>query len=463
MPPPPALSNPWIARFSVLFGSFLGLSLLKFGNPAIFNDLVGRPQGIAEILFNPWPITWAYGLLAIVALTGALARLTQSSHPSRTVLHTLRNDPAQRILCAFLLGWLSWQLVATVASSNSKLSLPTVIYFFSCAICFAFGRWILGCARSIRPFWIPLAAGFGFVLWLGLEQHFGGLDATRKHFYSQPDWQQYPPDFIKRIESNRIFSTLFYPNTLAGAIILLFPAASIGLWAWSARWPRLVRLSITGFWLFAGLGCLFWTGSKAGWLISLAVSAAWLFLQPISRSLKLAIAILLITGGLAGFFVKFAPYFKKGATSVSARFHYWTAAVKTTQANPITGTGPGTFGAAYARIKPPEAEMAKMVHNDYLEQASDSGLPGAFFYSAFIAGVLVHLFRRRNRAASFLFIPTWLGLFGWSLHAAVEFPLYIPALAWSAFTLFGLLLAQVAPETLGRHSSTTPLPSPSEP
>jgi len=39
-----------------------------------------------------------------------------------------------------------------------------------------------------------------------------------------------------------------------------------------------------------------------------------------------------------------------------------------------------------------------------------------------------------------LHFATWLGLLGWSLQSLMEFGLYIPALAWPAFTLIGLLL-----------------------
>src|SRR4029077_17807973 len=89
------------------------------------------------------------------------------------------------------------------------------------------------------------------------------------------------------------------------------------------------------------------------------------------------------------FFVRYASFFKKGATSVSARFDYWRAAVQTVKARPLFGTGPGTFAIPYLQIKRPESEPTRMVHNDCLEQASDSGLPGFFAYSVFIIAALI--------------------------------------------------------------------------
>jgi O-antigen ligase len=139
--------------------------------------------------------------------------------------------------------------------------------------------------------------------------------------------------------------------------------------------------------------------------------------------------------------LKYRAFFQKGATSVVARFDYWGAAVKTTAASPIFGTGPGTFFVAYQRLKRPESEPARLVHNDYLEQASDSGLPGAVLYAVFIVGVLWKS-RPAWEGGDWEAFAIWLGLLGWALQGFFEFGLYIPALAWPAFTFMGWLLSQ---------------------
>jgi O-antigen ligase len=159
-------------------------------------------------------------------------------------------------------------------------------------------------------------------------------------------------------------------------------------------------------------------------------------------------AVLLV--GLAGFFWRHAGFFQKGATSVSARFDYWRAAAQTVNHKPVFGTGPGTFAIAYQKIKRPESEMARLVHNDYLEQASDSGVPGLLTYAVFIVAALAWSFPRAGRtptAASddWQTFSVWLGVLGWSLQSIVEFGLYIPALAWPAFTFLGWLLGRKRP------------------
>jgi O-antigen ligase len=96
--------------------------------------------------------------------------------------------------------------------------------------------------------------------------------------------------------------------------------------------------------------------------------------------------------------------------------------------------------------------MAWLVHNDYLEQASDSGLAGLVAYALFIAGALGRSFPRPGKAPTaqrddWLTFAVWLGVLGWSLQSFIEFGLYIPALAWPAFTFLGWLL--------GRQQRTT--------
>ena len=86
--------------------------------------------------------------------------------------------------------------------------------------------------------------------------------------------------------------------------------------------------------------------------------------------------------------------------------------------------------------------MARLAHNDYLEQFSDSGIPGGIFYGAWIVLALATVGRRvwktGNQQSSF---AIFIGLLGWFVQGIGEFSLYIPALAWTAFTLLGCLLA----------------------
>ena len=89
------------------------------------------------------------------------------------------------------------------------------------------------------------------------------------------------------------------------------------------------------------------------------------------------------------FSLKFKNYFEQGATSLSARWTYWEAGWKSSMNHPLLGSGPGTFVRVFSRSKPEDAEMARLAHNDYLQQASDSGWIAALLYLAWIVWPLI--------------------------------------------------------------------------
>jgi O-antigen ligase len=83
--------------------------------------------------------------------------------------------------------------------------------------------------------------------------------------------------------------------------------------------------------------------------------------------------------------------------------------------------------------------MARLVHNDYLEQFSDSGIAGGVFYAAWIILSLATIRRRVWWSSDPMTFALFAGLLGWFVQGLGEFSLYVPALAWTAFTLLGVL------------------------
>lgn len=250
------------------------------------------------------------------------------------------------------------------------------------------------------------------------------------------------PAILAKFSKGRVNGTLVYPNALAGAVLLLFPISLVLAFDSTKRLRPIVRALVIALTLFLGVAGFFWTGSKLGWLIAIAVGGVGLFrLKWAARFKWMALAIVLLVG-LAIFAVRFHNYFAAGATSVGARFDYWRAAMQTTCEHPLLGTGPGTFQRPYAQLKSPDAEMARLTHNDYLEQFSDSGIAGGIFYGTWIVLSIItigrHIWNLRDATNFAIFI----GLLGWFVQQIGEFGLYVPALAWTAFTLLGCLLGR---------------------
>jgi hypothetical protein len=437
----------WSTIFAVTVGVWLGLALIKFGNPIILDHLVHDDTVLSRItpltlesdpdpsgtggstwldqLTAPWPYAWGFWIVCLLGMASV-----GMGRPRGKV---------SWLLPGAVLAWFLWQCIAAADSVDGALSRITLLHFGTCVACFLMGYFVLSRCRNHILTWAGLSIGMLIVFWVAFQQHYGGLDAIRRLVYEQsPDLTQLPPEYLKRLSSGRVFGTLVYPNALAGVILMLLPPCLSFLWIVTSRIPRVVRGVILGLYSYTGCACLVWSGSKAGWIIAMILAIVVLLHMPLGRQTKVLLVSSLLVGGLLAFGFRYAGYFQRGATSASARMDYWRAAVRIALAHPLTGTGPGTYSKAYQAVKSSQSEMTRLTHNDYLQQAADSGWPGFITYSAFITTGAVQLYRKRRRMDRHWH---WvgLGILGWSLHSLVEFGLYIPAIAWTAFVSFGWL------------------------
>ena len=477
--------------FLILTGVWLFTALFLFGNPVILDYLhpikeqknpvlSAMLQGEQNIGLSPKEnYQLVLATLGLVCVLG-FSRLTKPK---------LRlPDGLPKWLAWLPLAWFGWQVLSLLQDADQAMSIATVIHFASCLAAFYLGLLVLARMRLAKlALW---GAALGLILNLvnACQEQFGGLELTRNSIIERlvtpsvlENWLEFryttldhpekspsqpgdegktipaeiekqiaalppetaakvrelPLELVKRMYSTRLYGRMFYPNALAGVILLLLPV-SLALLLGQGRW-LVPRYAIALGLATVGLACLYWSGSKAGWLIALVLLGAWFLHLPLSRKLKLCLASAAMVLGLAGFALKYGDYFDRGATSVGARFGYWQAAVQTAMEEPLLGTGPGTFQLAYKRHRPPDAEPTRLAHNDYLQQASDSGWPGFALYAAFIGGAAWVLARRRLDDP--LLLAVRLGLLAWLLQGFVEFGLYIPALAWPAWLMLGWLLA----------------------
>ena len=454
--------------FLILTGVWLSTALYLFGNPVIL-DYLHPPKSVILGGESPSNVLPYLGILAVLGLACVLgfSRLTKPK---------LRLPAGVPKWLAWLpAAWLGWQLLSFLQTENQAMSQATVIHFASCLAAFYLGLFVLGRMRQAKLALWGAALGLMLNLDDARIEKFGGLEQTRNNIIEQiesgkldpatlpakardegktipPEIEkqiatlppgtaakvrQLPIELVKRMYSTRLYGRMFYPNALAGLILLLLPV-SLALLLGQGRW-RMPRAALALGLGALGLACLYWSGSKAGWLIALALFGAWFLHFPLPVKLKISLVGVAMVIGLFGFAVKYADYFDRGATSVGARFGYWRAAAQTAIEEPLLGTGPGTFQIAYKRHRVPGAEPTRLTHNDYLQQASDSGWPGFALYAAFIGGAAWVLARRR--LGDPLMVAARLGLLAWLLQGFVEFGLYIPALAWPAWLMLGWLLA----------------------
>jgi hypothetical protein len=433
--PPQPQGQRALLAFALAAGLFFFLVIIKFGDPVIMDYNSKAPPSVTDGIFESWPSRWGPWLMLPLVAVGLLT------------------SPWKRLQGGWLVVapalWLVWELLASSRTVSSTLTSVTLEHFFFAVALFYLGRFALNRASPTWPIWTGMGLALCWIIRAGFEQHFGGLEATRKMIVSGQLIPDLPPEvlrdpeFLRRIARDRIFSTFWNANALAGALLLLLPLSLVFLWRLTPK----VRLSIrVGFVVIlggCGLACLYWTGSKAGWLVAMVTGLLALYHGPLPLKWKRCLIGGLLIAGAVGFGVKYASFFQKERNSVGARFAYWRAARTITMAHPLFGTGPGTFQIPFQRIKQPDDEMSRLVHNDYLEQGSDSGIMGLILYTGMIISFFYHLYRYslRETPLNWLHFAVLLGLIGVCLQSLVDCHLYVPALAWPMFFLFGWMLS----------------------
>ncbi len=457
--------------YVLLLGCFLGLAWVKFGNPVVLEASLDAPGTFEEFWEWPWPLRWAFAGFLPLAVAGFLL-----TRPASLLLET-RAGFSRGWLLGLPLAWLGWQFLAGQGSVDDGLTRLVLIHFTATVAAFFLGYFLLREPLQRRWLWPGLLAALVYCLVRAMNQYVVEFprDLAQYQENDRTGWTnatpanltelrrmnlviltngmpQANPIILRKLEKRRVFGTLVYPNALASGLLLLFPAALVLAWTRTGNLRPPLRKMVFGLTLTLGVACFFLTGSKAGWLVALVVTGMALIGRLTNpRQRWLAVSTVAVVG-LGLFFIRHAGYFQHGATSASARLDYWRAAWHTAGQHPVFGTGPGTFQRPYAAFKSADQEMARLVHNDYLEQASDAGWPAAVLYTGWVGLLLWTLGRRWARrrpaatsptaAADPLNFAIWLGLFGWFLQSSAEFSLYIPALAWPTFLLAGSLLGE---------------------
>ena len=326
------------------------LAPLKFGTPVVVPATL-PPQSGWEWVFFSWP-----NQLLPLLVCGLVLWLTldSSRRPGRV-------DGLFILPGLFLLT----QLVAAPSSICRQKTTDTLLHFMVCVVVFYAAA---GAVRDRRTLaWVSggMALAAGLVVLAALNQHFGGLEATRAYAAGE----NISPEMQLRLISNRVFGTLVHPNALAGFLVVVF--APVMLWCWRGpvrRWLQWVLVLGSG-WLL--VFCLALTGSRGGF-IAFAVMIVVGLLVVVRRVwwLLAALAVIAIVFGVA----HQAGLIRHGLSSASARGDYWRGAVAIALDHPWLGTGPGTFGSIYPKYKTATTEEAQLVHNSYLEMWSDSGV-----------------------------------------------------------------------------------------
>jgi O-antigen ligase len=135
-----------------------------------------------------------------------------------------------------------------------------------------------------------------------------------------------------------------------------------------------------------------------------------------------------------------------------SRLSIWRDAMGLIERHPLFGTGLGTFPVAYTSVQTAFlGQFVNHAHNDYVELASDLGLPAAlvlfasfFFVLARAARTFRNSMRNLDRAIALGCVGSLVAIL---LHSLTDFNLYMPANALIFSVVLGLGIS-----TQGRNS-----------
>lgn len=301
-------------------------------------------------------------------------------------------------------------------------------------------RWLLGTLAGVAVVAVVLAAYQVFV---------------------RPDWlmlgRQQAEQFVGRASG-----PFGIPNSLAALLLLVLPpTVALVLRPGAGAIQRIVAGYLAIVFTFG----LVLTASRGAWLaLALIVLAAPLVIGRRSwgwrlRRLGLAGLLVLAMGTVAFFTLptlrgRFETMIRESGEWT--RPIMWRGAWQLFEANPVWGSGAGSYNVLFEKHRPALFQMdAQWAHNDYLNTLSDYGIVGFGLFFGAAAGMVGLGLRRVRREGwdpeeGMLALPlVWrgvaLGLAAFGLQLVVDFHLKIPALAMALAVLSALLARRIQP------------------
>ncbi len=273
---------------------------------------------------------------------------------------------------------------------------------------------------------------------------------------------------VKAGQANwRIFATST-PDYLAGYFIITLPLTlALLLQAPAVRGLtpllRVLTLLLLGVASLFQLAALLFTGSRFA-LVSLAVSlivfgvALWrasragYALPKASRGLIVAAGIALVLGGAILARPVLARLHNLNDNSAAFRVWTWRGSVKMAAANPVLGTGIGSWPDLYPRYA--LTGFTRVAHSSYLQMADECGVPGLVLLLgtlALLGGTLGRgLALRPSEAAPLdprlLLCGLLAGCAGSAVQNLIDSDWYVFFLGTTFWTLAGLAVGIAAPE-----------------
>lgn len=313
------------------------------------------------------------------------------------------------------------------------------------------------------------------VCFFGVYQSAFGLEETREFVRQNFTPENLPESFRIRLASPRIFSTMIYPNTLAGYLLLILPLVFAGLgFASRGFQARVIFYSaVLGAVLFAVFSKPEWTWAvilsavvyplmylivffltySKGGLIAFFILRLFIYfvfsriIPPRFRRIYFYGIVFVEALVAAAAFFMLNDFLHRAWLSLKVRLDYWQAAFGMVHDFSWLGTGPGTFGSIYASYKLPGVEETRMAHNNFLQAASELGIITGFVFLMIWIIPIFSAFRHiqkdlnnENITKKWVMRGAFLSCVAFVSHGLIDFDLYEPAVSLNAWVCLALLM-----------------------
>lgn len=275
----------------------------------------------------------------------------------------------------------------------------------------------------------------------GLYQYFSGFSETLKYLLHNqvPDIEA----IKQRIYSKRIFSTLVYPNTFAGLLIMIIPVL-IALIKSEKKYRSYLIAS-----LLLMLSNLVLTRSVGAFICLIAASFIMLLFVSdpgLKNFRRIFFLFTIIAAGLLAFIV-----YLRGLNTllpeINLKVESWLRIIDIIKHNPIFGSGPGSFESTYNDPLFGKAGFLKYGHNFILQVTMETGLIGLSLlvftgYTAYNS-IIRNFYFLRTPNKKILVFSMLTGLTAFLLHNLVDFDIYNFEITIVFLVLLATLMSQV--------------------
>jgi O-antigen ligase len=379
-------------------------------------------------------------IFQLVPLPGALLRLLRPDNPawSRT-LSGCDNHSFSSL---------------SIAPYNTRIHLVLLV---CCVATFFFAR-VVGQDRASRRRLVMWLVALGtFEALYGLVQYLTG--------WQRIFW------YVKKYNLEEATGTYINRNHFAGLLEMVIPFGVALVLYENAKLSRKAlpgrnvnvrikrvlggkKVSRIGLWLLATMvmvAGLFFSLSRMGIISAVASLAVMASFSGFQRKAGLWVAagimacgiILVLWMGAGPALGRFGAISEEYTSADESRWSLWKDTARLIGGHPLLGSGLGTFPVAFTRVQSTFlGQFVNHAHNDYLELASDLGIPAAALFFGSTGTLLARVARKAASSEVSFERAMALGCLGSIaailLHSVADFNLYIPANVFTLSLILGL-------------------------